>query len=49
MRARRSGGNWIVIEAGDGQVSGLQTIDGVDFYGALATRLAEQQPESTTR
>ena len=45
--AKTADGNWIVIEVGDGQVSGLQTIDGRDFYGLLATRLAEHQPATT--
>lgn len=38
--ARTAAGEWIVIEIGDGQVTGLpDTIDATDFYRTLSTRL----------
>ena len=33
--ARKEDGSLIIMELGDGQVSGLQQIDPTDFYGAF--------------
>ena len=38
--AMRADGNWMIIELGDGQVSGLQTGDPTDFYRALSASLS---------
>lgn len=33
--ARKTDGNLIIMEMGDGQVSGLQQMDEYEFYGAF--------------
>ncbi|MGH2386983.1 MAG: ATP-grasp domain-containing protein [Chloroflexota bacterium] len=44
--ARRTDGEWTIIELGDGQVAGLpESADGLAFYAALkARRPAESLP-----
>jgi hypothetical protein len=40
--ARRTNGDWIIVELGDGQVAGLPDgTDPVAFYRAIATRIAQ--------
>lgn len=38
--ARTADGRWIIVELGDGQVSGLQTAKPADFYAALVRACA---------
>lgn len=45
--ARREDGNWVVIELGDGQVSGLpERRDTASFYKRLREGLRQRYPES---
>lgn len=42
--ARKADGQWIIVELGDGQVSGLQTAKPIEFYRALIGALADGNP-----